>query len=299
MGRTYSQEYNFSNSVLRSVMVSLIEDLRGRVYIYQIGDGGARTKIDVPFYYSVTGQERFLQDEFVYGAEADGKAIGDYERVPRGVLELGNASIEPTSQTNKFLETRFVKEVNGELRTFVLTACYLPMTMEFTAHVICSNVIEMFKITEALVSKLYAVNVFYTDLGILTMESSYTLPANFTQNKTAEFGLNEKKQFQIDFSLSVNTYMPVLESGITLDEIDTLISQDADQPTDGIYTFRPNKYGEYELRMGGVLKDIRLNVTADGTEKDTMFSNGSETPKDKGDYAVKPFGEDEPQNNRK
>lgn len=296
MERVYNQEFNYSNSVFRSIITALIEDLRNRVYIYQTLDNNKKEKIEVPFYYSVTGQERFLQDEFVYGAEEDGKAIGDYERVPRGVLMLTSLAVEPNSQTNKFLESKFVKEIDGALRTFIVTAAYLPIKVEFSVKMVCSNVLEMFKISEAILSKLYAVNTFYIDLGILTVEGSYTIPPSFSNNKTEEFSLNEKKQFQIEFSMAVDTFMPVLESGLTLDEISALAAEKHDQEsTEGIYMFRPNKYGEYELRPGGLIKDVGINIYTEGGKK-TMYSNNSEVPKNIKDYSIKINGQDEPQN---
>ena len=83
----YNQEYNKDTIVLRYIIVATLAELKSQLYYYNlVNDEGV--KVEIPFYYSTTGEERFLQDNFVYDTVDQGKAIGDYETVPRGVLQL-------------------------------------------------------------------------------------------------------------------------------------------------------------------------------------------------------------------
>ena len=59
-------------------------------------------------------------DNFLFDAEANGKAIGDYETVPRGIIQLTGISIDSGNQTNKFARGEFVSEWDGILKTFSL-----------------------------------------------------------------------------------------------------------------------------------------------------------------------------------
>jgi hypothetical protein len=47
-------------------MVATLAELRNKVYYYNQIDEDTLQKINIPFYYSVTGNERFLMDNFIY-----------------------------------------------------------------------------------------------------------------------------------------------------------------------------------------------------------------------------------------
>ena len=78
-------------------------------------------------------------DNFMFDAEKDGKAIGDYEVVPRGIIQMNSMSINADEQTNKFTRAEFVREWDGLLKTFSLMTNFLPITIGFGVTIICSN----------------------------------------------------------------------------------------------------------------------------------------------------------------
>lgn len=293
----YNQIYNYDGSVIRYVIVALLAELRNRVYIYQkdVDDAGETvlTKVDVPFMYSVTGSERFLKDEFQYDAEANGKAIGDYERVPRGVLQLESIGIDAQSQMNKFVQTKLTHEVRGELRTLYMRCCFLPLNISFSCNFVCSNQLEMLKLTESVMSKLYAANIFYVDLGVMTIQSSYTLPTDYQQQRTTEFGLNEKKEYTVSCSIEVKSFMPVFEHGVLIDEIMDML-KDLDT-NDGVIMLREDEYGRLKMQSGGTIESFESGVFFEEMPKSVMWSNDASEEKD---YVIHQPGNEELQNNK-
>jgi len=91
---SYNQEFNKDNVILRYIIVSLLAELKDKVYFFNRIDEDTLQKINLPFFYSVTGNERFLLDNFLFDAIEDGKAIGNYEVVPRGVITLTSIAID-------------------------------------------------------------------------------------------------------------------------------------------------------------------------------------------------------------
>lgn len=293
----YNQSYNYDGSVVRYVIVALLAELRNRVYIYQRdvdeNDTPVLTKVDVPFMYSVTGSERFLKDEFQYDAETNGKAIGDYERVPRGVLQLESIGIDAQSQMNKFVQTKLTHEVRGELRTFYMRCCFLPLNLSFSCNFVCSNQLEMLKLTESVMSKLYSANIFYVDLGVMTIQSSYTLPTDFQQQRTTEFGLNEKKEYTVSCNIEVKSFMPVFEHGVLLDEIADMV-KDLDM-NDGVVMLSEDEFGRLKLMSGGTMESFEAGVHFDEMPKSVMWSNDASEEKD---YVIHQPGNEELQNRK-
>lgn len=257
---SYNQEYNKDNVVLRYLVVSMLAELKKKVYFYNQTDEDTLKKIEVPFYYSVSGNERFLLDNFMFDAEASGKAIGDYEVVPRGVVEMSSLSISSDAQTNKFTRAEFVREWKGVLKTFSLETNFLPVTMGFSVKMVCSNNLEMLKVTEAIMAKLYKGTLFSCDLGMMRVQASMSVPEDYQQERLFEWGLNDKKEFQVTFDLELNSFMPVFEYGILLPEIEFLTREAIINNPDanGVGQFRSGANGEIGIYFGGVFQTFNF-----------------------------------------
>jgi hypothetical protein len=258
----YNQEFNKDNTILRYVIVATLAELRDKVFYYNRIDEDTLQRINVPFYYSVTGNERFLMDNFVYDAITDGKAVGDYEVVPRGVLQLSSLAIDSGSATNKFIRGEFVREVYGKLKTFSVDTNFLPLNMTFGVTVVCSNNLEMLKVTESILSKLYKTTTYSVDLGMFRVQASMAVPEDYSQDRLFEFALNDKKEFNVTFDIDVKSFVPVFENGVLLAEIDDLVRN---VDGDGIGMIRSNSVGELGVQFGAVFQ--KFEYTIDGIEK--------------------------------
>ena len=62
---TYNSKYNADDSVVRHIIIGLISDLNNKIYFYRQKDNDTRIVVDVPFYYSITGDDQFLRDNFL------------------------------------------------------------------------------------------------------------------------------------------------------------------------------------------------------------------------------------------
>jgi hypothetical protein len=253
---SYNQEFNKDNVILRYIIVSLLAELKDKVYYFNRIDEDTLQKINVPFYYSITGNERFLLDNFLFDAIEEGKAIGDYEVVPRGVITLTSIAIDTGSMTNKFVRSEFVKEYEGQLKTYMLETMFLPLDMTFNVTVICSSNLEMLKVTESILSKLYKATLYQVDLGMFRIESSLQVPEDYSQERPFEFALNDKKEFQVTFDIQVKTFMPVFENGILLNEIEQMTRNSLINPNNnGIGLFRNGN-----LYFGGVYQEFNYTI---------------------------------------
>jgi hypothetical protein len=250
----YNQEYNKDNTILRYMIVALLAELKDKVYYYNQIDEDTLKKIPVPFFYSITGDGRFLMDNFLYDAEAKGKAIGDYETVPRGIIQLTGISIDSGNQTNKFARGEFVSEWDGILKTFSLETNFLPLNIAFDCTVVCSSNLEMLKVTESLMSKLYKNNLFQVDLGMMRVQGSFAVPEDYSQNRLFEFQLNDKKEWSVTFPIEVSSFMPVFESGILIPEVAfmTKAAIKANPTAQGVGMLRSGVDNELGIYFGGI-----------------------------------------------
>ena len=274
----YNQEYNRDNTILRYMIVALLAELKDKVYYYNQIDEDTLKKIPVPFFYSITGDGRFLMDNFLFDAEAKGKAIGDYETVPRGIIQLTGISIDSGNQTNKFARGEFVQEWEGILKTFSLETNFLPLNMSFDCTVVCSSNLEMLKVTESLMSKVYKNTLFQVDLGMMRVQASFAVPEDYTQNRLFEFQLNDKKEWSVTFPIEVSSFMPVFESGILIPEV-SLMTKAAikSNPTAaGVGMLRSGKDNELGIYFGGIFQKFEI------TQESLLKANPTGTFSNKG-----------------
>jgi len=263
----YNQEFNKDNTILRYIIVALLAELKDKVYYYNQIDEDTLKKIPIPFFYSITGDGRFLMDNFLWGAEEAGKAIGDYESVPRGIIQLTGISIDSGNQTNKFARGEFVQEWEGILKTFSMETNFLPLNMSFDCTVVCSSNLEMLKVTESLMSKIYKNTLFQVDLGMMRVQASFAVPEDYQQNRLFEFQLNDKKEWSVTFPIEVSSFMPVFESGILIPEVSlmTKAAIKANPTASGVGMLRSGPDNELGIYFGGVFQ--KLLVTQEDIAK--------------------------------
>lgn len=259
----YNQEFNRDNTVLRYLTVGILAELSKKVYYYNQINEDTLKKIEVPFFYSVSGNERFLLDNFMFDAEKSGKAIGDYEVVPRGIIQMNSMSINADEQTNKFTRAEFVREWDGVLKTFSLMTNFLPITIGFGVTIICSNNLEMLKVTEAIMSKLYKGTLFNVDLGMFRVNASISVPEDYSQDRLFEWGLNDKKEFQVTFDMELRSFMPVFEGGILLPEIDFITKEAliSNPDASGVGQLRCDSNGDIGIYFGGIFQTFKFSDT--------------------------------------
>lgn len=257
----YNQEYNKDNVVLRYIVVATLAELKSQLYYYNLVDD-TRVKVEIPFYYSTTGEERFLQDNFVYDTVEQGKAIGDYEVVPRGVMQLQGFSINTDEITNKYVNAKYtVLCKDGIIRTLLAETNFIPITINFDVSIVLTNTLEILKVSEALVSKLYKTTLYYVDLGMCTMQAALTIPEDFTEEKPFEFQLDTKKEYTITFSAEVKSFLPVFHKGISFNHIANMVDKfvDKNPGNQDILTLRSNE-NEFCICAGGIIETFYENV---------------------------------------
>lgn len=218
---TYNLKFNKDDSVIRHVVVGLLADLNSKLSFWRQISNDERVVVDVPFFYAVSGDENFLKDAFLFsnvngpGCDPDGQfADGNYDKVPRGIVNLTSFAVDPAKLVNKRNMGQYsMMNEGGLMEGYVAEFEMIPCVIGVDVEILVSSQLDLFKVTEAIVKKMYKANFYNVDAGHLEegtyrISSEYMMPDDYTQERPVEYSFDDKANHKITFSLEINSFIP-------------------------------------------------------------------------------------------
>jgi len=215
----YLEKFNTDNVFFRGVIIGLLSKLNETIVYTQIGSDQIERNIYIPFFYSMVGDEPFLQDFYLSYEDCDGKpafAEGNYDVVPRGIIELNGISIDSSSATSKFVRGSYVKEVakeNGkEMVTYSSYLNPIPLRIQIDAKIKVDTTLDAFKIQQSVIEILYRRFVYYFNYRNIRIPVQVVLPDSLPNkqpnNFTMSYGSQRGELITLSFSMDLETYLP-------------------------------------------------------------------------------------------
>jgi len=218
---TYNLKFNKDDSVIRHVIVGLLADLNDKLSFYRQISNDERVEIDVPFFYAVSGDENFMKDSFLFssvnGESCDPNgdfADGNYDKVPRGIVNLTSFAVDPSKLVNKRNMGHYMMmNEDGLMEGYVAEFEMIPCIIGVDVEILVSSQLDLFKVTESIVKKMYKANFYHVDAGHLEegtyrITSEYMMPDDYTQDRPVEYSFDDKQNHKVSFSLEINAFIP-------------------------------------------------------------------------------------------
>jgi len=223
---SYNLKFNSDDSVFRHVIIGLLADLNNKLHFYRQMDNNTRAIIDVPFYYSITGDDQFLRDQFLFVTPSGpncypdaGFADGNYDVIPRGLVNLTSMSVDSGKLVNKRTVGNYTRmDENGAMQGYVSEFEMIPINLGVDVEIIVSSTLDAFKVTESIIKTLYKSNYFNVEVGNLNegtyrLSSYYAMPDDYNNERPLEFTFEDKDKYKIVFPIEVNTFLPNFDNG--------------------------------------------------------------------------------------
>lgn len=219
----YLEKFNSDDIHARSVIAALLSFLNQEVFILNTWNKEDKEQeiVEIPFYYSFTGDERYLQDFFSHSWNKCAPAKeGNYDAIPRGVVKLENSTIQTSDMTQRFIRGNFnrvIKKVEGgvlkgeNLESFSAYINSVPMQMEFSIELHLDTMTDAFKIQQTIIEVFYASKKFYTTYKGVLVPCQVGFPESYGIEKTFEFSYPNNDEIKLSFGLNVETYLPVID----------------------------------------------------------------------------------------
>lgn len=244
----YDLHFNKDDVALRNIMIGCLATISDNIYWYnQVGSRvDEKVKIEVPFYFSTTGSERYLQDNFLNNIDFDPENLQAetfYNKIPRGIVNFEGFSIETQAIVNKYVRMQHLKqEDDGTLNTYNSETFMVPIIMDLNVEIYVDSILDQLKCSEAIIKTFYKAKAYQVDIAYTRIPCLITFPDEITTERIVDFSFEDKKEFKVSLPLQIKSHIPVFKEGTTIFEgnrMDTLISNRYAPP----FTFGPSGGG--------------------------------------------------------
>lgn len=210
------EKFNYDDTFIRDITVSILDTLEGRVrWVNKFTSGDV--EVNVPFYYSLTGNDRFLLDSFVDDVVSSNRMDElNSDIIPRGHLTLTNWQIRSEEFRNPNIWLRSVVENNKEIKKVLNKLKAIPITATYDLVILLKSEIDVFKCTQSITNTLWLYKYMYFEHNYMHIDAVMTQPDSNTMEITREQNLKSDSTIKISMQIEVQSYYP---SFITEQEI--------------------------------------------------------------------------------
>lgn len=231
----FLEKYNTDEVFLRGLIMGLIKSFNDKLTYIQINDQQEVLEVFVPFFYSMTGDESFLQDFFIEYKEClTDKTIaeGNYDVLPRGIVTMQSSEINTGGLGNKFTRMTYSKEsLEGEMKTYSSYTNSIPLNVSFNVAMKIDTMLDAFKMYQSVIPTFYKTYTYSFEYGGFRIPVQVGFPESYEINKQLEFSYASNEYIQFNFSVAVETYFPekdlstekfrgnMMQAGIKMNEV--------------------------------------------------------------------------------
>lgn len=211
-------KYNYDNIFIRTIIAGVINILNDRIFLtYQLSD--TETKIHfVPFYYSMTGDERTLQDFYLQWNDCvqPKKVDGNIDVLPRGMVKMNSIDINTASLTNYHVRGDFVKENDqNQLLTYSAKLHSIPIKMSFEVEIQSDTLEDSWKIWEKIVEVFWPTVASSVRWNYVRIPFQMGFPTTLPSEKLYQWDLgainSSNVNINLKFAIDLETYFPIFD----------------------------------------------------------------------------------------
>jgi len=197
----------------RSVIIGVTNLLQNKIKINYLDSSGNEVIKTIPFFYSATGDSRFLQDyfDFTLVCNEDEKIDSNFDVIPRGMVVLESCAINTSSMTNRFVRGEYLvyTEDGYETRNSVINSIPLDYNIKIIIQTDLHE--DIFKIMQSFIENFYKTQVFSFQYKGFRIPAQIGFPEEYGLEKTFQFSYPETNKNSLTFSFKLETYFPVID----------------------------------------------------------------------------------------
>jgi len=202
------ERFNFEDVFFRDLTICVLDTLEGEIKWTNRFSSGDRT-VNVPFYYSMTGDERFLLDSFHDDIVSDNRYVDlNTDIIPRGHLTLTGYDIRSEEFANPNVWLKMVVENQDEIRSILTKVRAIPITVKYDLSIHLSSEIDTFKCSQAIMDTLWLYRYMYFEHNFMNIDAVMTIPDTNSIEIIREKSFTSDNTIKLTVQFDVQTYYP-------------------------------------------------------------------------------------------
>lgn len=206
------ERFNFEDVFFRDLTVCVLDTLEGQVkWTNRFSSGDVF--VQVPFYYSLTGDERFLLDSFADDIVSENRFVElNTDMIPRGHLTMTGFNIKSDEFANPNVWLRMVVENEVEIRKVIAKVRAVPITVNYDLEILLNSEIDTFKCSQAIMDTLWLYKFMYFEYNFMNIDAVILMPDTNQIEMSREKNLTSDNNIKLKVSFTVETYYPAFRS---------------------------------------------------------------------------------------
>lgn len=206
------ERYNMEDVFFRDLTVCVLDTLEGQVkWVNRFSSGDV--PVEVPFYYSLTGDERFLLDSFADDIVSENRFVElNTDIIPRGHLTMTGFNIKSDEFANPNVWLRMVVENEVEIRKVLAKVRAVPITVNYDLEILLNSEIDTFKCSQAIMDTLWLYKFMYFEYNFMNIDAVILMPESNQIEMSREKNLTSDNTIKLKVSFTVETYYPALKT---------------------------------------------------------------------------------------
>ena len=204
--------FNFEDVFFRDLTVCVLDTLEGQIkWLNRFTSGDVF--VQVPFYYSLSGDERFLLDSFADDVVSENRFVElNTDMIPRGHLTMTGFNIKADEFANPNVWLRMVVENEVEIRKVLGKVRAVPVTVNYDLEILLSSEIDTFKCSQAIMDTLWIYKFMYFEYNFLNIDAVILMPDTNSIEMSREKNITSENNIKLKVTFTVETYYPAFRS---------------------------------------------------------------------------------------
>lgn len=214
------EKFNWQDTFFRDLTLCVLDTLEGEIRWVNRFSSGDR-EVNVPFYYSMSGDERFLMDSFSDDIVNNNRFVDvNTDQVPRAHITMSGYDIRSDEFSNPNVWLKMVLENKDEIRRVLAKIRAVPVTVKYDLTILLATEIDIFKCNQAIMDTLWLYRFMYFEYNFMNIDAVLLIPDGTQVEIQREKNLTSDNNVKITLSLEVQTYYPAFRKP-TLGELQT------------------------------------------------------------------------------
>jgi len=228
--------FNYEDCFMRDLTICVLDTLEGEIRWTNRFSSGDK-EVNVPFYYSMTGDERFLLDSFTDDVVSNNRYVElNTDIIPRGHLTLTGFDIRSDEFANPNVWLKMVIDNKEEIRKVLTKVRAVPVSVKYDLVILLASEIDIFKCSQAIMDTLWLYRFMYFEHNFMNIDAVMLIPDSNQVEINREKNMTSDNQIKLTVSFEVQTYYPAYRKP----RLDQSSSNDKNKAWSNVYNYDSN-----------------------------------------------------------